>query len=304
MAEFSIQEAAFTGFRVVRERPWVLAIWAAFALVMSVVFTASLVKVAGPDIMRLQQFGALGDRDPAAAMEVLGKLLPLYLLLTPVALVFYGVVYAAMNRAVLCPHDKKLGYLGLGGDELRQIGLMLILALLAIGAYLVFLIVIVLVGLLVQAVAHSGPQSIVLIAVPGFFVVFGFLAVRMSLASALTFQTRRVNVFGSWVLTRGRFWPLFGTYLMTLALSGVVLFLTYLVILAAAAVVTGGNMFALMAAPDMSSTGAYFTAPHLVQLVLGAGVSALIWPIVLTPPAAIYRRLTAGHAEPVRQVLT
>ena len=300
MTNFSIQETAFTGFRVVREHPRALAIWAAFALVTSLAFNGILVGVAGPDVMRLQQLSVTEIHDPAVVTRAVSGVLPAYALLTPLVLIYYAVLYAAMNRAVLRPGEKKLGYLGFGGDELRQIGLMVMLGLCALGVYFALVVVVVLLGALLSVSAHLHPASIVLIAIPGVLIAFVCLAVRMSLASALTFQTGRVNVFGSWSLTRGHFWPLLGVYLLTFALSAVVVFLTYLVILAVVAVVTGGNMFAVMGPTDMRSPGAYFTIPQLVQLVLGAGVSALIWPIMLTPAAAICRHLLAEQAEPIR----
>ncbi len=296
MTGLSIQDTAFTGFRLVRENPRVLAFWALFALVTSLAFTAVLIVVAGPSIMRLQQLGAMELHDPAVAMKAITGLLPIYALLAPLGLLYYAIVYAAMNRAVFRPDDNRFGYLRCGGDELRQLGLMVALFVCALGAYLAFVVVAIILGVVLDMVAHLGPQAFTLIAIPALFVVFGYLAIRMSLASALTFQSGRVNVFGSWSLTRGRFWPISGIYLMTIALSAVVLFLTYLVTLAVIAVATGGHMFALLTPPDMSAPSAYFTVPQVVQLILGGGVSALIWPIVLTPPAAICRQLLAERS--------
>lgn len=54
----------------------------------------------------------------------------------------------------------------------------------------------------------------VLVSALGVFVFLIWLAVRLSLASPLTFDTRRVRVFGSFALTRGRFWSLLGAYLL------------------------------------------------------------------------------------------
>jgi hypothetical protein len=62
--------------------------------------------------------------------------------------------------------------------------------------------------------------------------------------------------------------------------------------LAVVAVTTGGNLPAAFAPSDLRSLGAYFTIAQLLQLVLGAGVSALLWPVILTPPAAILRQIT------------
>jgi hypothetical protein len=73
------------------------------------------------------------------------------------------------------------------------------------------------------------------------------------------------------------------------------LILTNLVILGIVAAATGGNLLAALAPPDMQSLGAYFTVARSLQFILGAGVSALMWPVVLTPPAAILRQISLGE---------
>ena len=156
--------------------------------------------------------------------------------------------------------------------------------------YIGMAIVAIVIGVVLDLTVHVDPTVIGVFAVLAIGGVFCFLSVRFSLAPALTFHTRRVNLFGSWALTRGRFWPIAGTYLLTFALTIVVLMLTYLVTIATVAVITG-NLSAVMAPSDMSSLRAFFTAPHIVQIILDAGVSALVWPVTLTPPAAIYLAL-------------
>ena len=118
-----------------------------------------------------------------------------------------------------------------------------------------------------------------------------YVAVRLSLAPALTFESRRINLLGSWALTRGRFWPLLGAYVLTVALVAMVWILSQLVVLALGVVLSGGDMQAATLQPDMSSLRAYFTPYRMIQTVLSAGVSALVWPVLFTPPVAIYRSL-------------
>ncbi|MEI9891311.1 MAG: hypothetical protein WDN45_12940 [Caulobacteraceae bacterium] len=67
--------------------------------------------------------------------------------------------------------------------------------------------------------------------------IYGF--VRLSLASPLTFDTRKVDLFGSWALTRGRFWKMLGTYLLVVGLALVIGLLVMIITIAVAAVLGG-----------------------------------------------------------------
>ena len=42
---------------------------------------------------------------------------------------------------------------------------------------------------------------------------------------------------------------------------------------------------------------AFVSPPRLIQTILGAMLMALIWPVFLTPPAAIYRSLAPPPPE-------
>jgi hypothetical protein len=304
MRGFSATEAAFTGFRIVRERPRAVLVWGLIQIVIGLVFGAVMVVTAGPTVMAAQAQG-LATKDPAQAVAMLRQLLPMYAMLMVFALIFYPIVYAAMSRAVLRPQDEGFAYLRLGADELRQLGLMLWILLVAFVAYVASILVLVVVFLATGfAGAASGGKvgagALVgglagILALLAFIALWIFIAVRLSLASPLTFATGRVNLFGSWTLTRGRFWPILGTYLLTLALAAVVYMLGYAIIAACVAVAGGGiGGLATLFRPDLSSLAAFLQPARLAQVVLSGLLTALIWPVILTPPAAIYRSL----AEP------
>jgi len=296
MAEFSMQDAAFTGFRVVREHPKALAFWALAALAASLVFGTVFVSMAGPALTTLQAINSQPSRDPTQVLALFGQLAPAYGLFFGAAIAFNSFLYAAMNRAVFRPTDDRFGYFRAGADELRQFGLQLLAFVMFVGVYLVLMVVMVLLAILFALASKAAAGIGVALGVAAVLCALVFLAVRFSLASALTFDGGRVNLFGSWTLTRGRFWPLFGTYLLAFALAVVVYMLSLLVIFAAAAMVSGGNPMTTMFNADMTSLAAYFSPTRIVQMVLGAGVSALIWPLMLTPAAAIYRCLVPAAA--------
>lgn len=296
MADFSIQDVAFTGFGVVRQHPRALLAWWLYALVFALLLGLVIVGLAGPDFAKLVAVGAQRPSDPALVLGLMSRLAPAYLAMLVLALASNAILAAAMNRAVLRPDDDRFGYLRVGADELRQLGLVLLTFLVFMGVYFGVAIVVGVIGGLVMAVTKASPALLLILLFLCLMGVLVFLAVRLSLASALTFDTRRINLFGSWSLTRGRSWRLFGTYLLVFALVMVVYVLSLLLIFAVGAILNGGDPAALWKSPDTFSLKSYFTAPRLVQTVLNAGLSALIWPLVFTPPVAIYRTLSPASA--------
>ena len=243
VADFSIQDAAFSGFGVVREHRSYVFIWAGLALIVSLVLTAATIIIAGPAMTNLQALSASGIRDPATVLPLLGRLVPLYLVMTPASLVFYGVLCAAMNRAILRPADIRFAYLALGADEFRQIALLLLGFVLFAGVYILLVIGLVIAAVLLNSVAHAPPALLGFIAVVAAFTAMIWLAVRLSLASALTFREAvGCRCSSSWALTKGRFWSILGTYVSSSrARGGNRTLLTWLVILAIMAVANGGQ---------------------------------------------------------------
>src|SRR5215469_9577104 len=142
MANFSATDVAFSGIRFVRERPRAVAIWAGAQLIISLVLGAAVVAVMGPSLVLLRGLGRQPQTDPTQALAVLGSVMPLLALALPVGLIINGVVYSTVDRAALRPNDEGMGYIRFGGDELRQILLMLLWFVVIIGAEVCGLLVI------------------------------------------------------------------------------------------------------------------------------------------------------------------
>jgi hypothetical protein len=92
-----------------------------------------------------------------------------------------------------------------------------------------------------------------------------------------------------------------GAYALALSLGAVAYLLCALVIAALGAVLNGGDLVSTMTRPDMTTIRTYFTPFRVAETVLSGMVSALVLPVWLTPPSAIYRHvapsgLAAGAA--------
>jgi len=127
-------------------------------------------------------------------------------------------VFTATQRAVLRPTERGFAFLRVGMDELRMIGVGMILAIgLSIGMFVALLALAIVVGIvfaITMAATGSPVIGIALFAI-AYFVLLGamiYAHVRFSLAFPLTFMRREFAIGEAWRLTKGRFWTLFGAY--------------------------------------------------------------------------------------------
>jgi hypothetical protein len=300
MQQFSVTDAALAGFRMVREHPKTVAIWGVLLMVLSGLSTILLIAVGGP------QLQAFGEMDPSSAADlkemaaVMAPMAPIILLSGALNLVISAVMITGVTRMILRPWDSATAYLRLSVEELRQgVALFLYsLLILAIyfGAVFVGAVVIGTVG------AASGGQGVlvglaVLIVVPAIFGITLYAVVRFSFAGVLTFAEGRVTIMDSLPLTKHRFWPLFGAYLLAFVLF-LVVYAAILVLGTATAAIFGGLTGAgAVFQSDVSSLAAFLTPVGVIRLVIIGALSVLTMLILFAPAPEIYRQLKADKLD-------
>jgi hypothetical protein len=293
MADFAATDVAFTGIRFVREHPRTLAIWAGIQIIISLAFGVLFVGLMGPYMAQLQAMNHPGDKpDPAQVLSAIGHLAPLYAVFLMFSLLFSAMLHATMARAVLRPDEERLGYIRFGLDEARQLLLILLWVVLIAAAYAVVIAAAIAAGLALAATPRAfHPMFVVL----GCLLVAGaaiYLVLRLCLASPLTFESRQVNLFGSWSLTRGHVWKMLGAFLLVLGLGVVIMLLVMVITVAVAGVLGGLGAMASLFRPDVTSVGAYFVPARLAVNLIWALATPLFWALFFMPVSEIYRQLT------------
>ena len=282
MTKSSLNDAAFEGFRITRENPLAVAMWAVIVLIGSAITTAAIDSTgAVPAVMAVLKTSPPNFNQ---LNQVSLKFLPAIRVVLPVALIMGALIQSAVNRAVLRPSNSAFGYLRLSLDEIRTLFVRVGVSLIIAAIYMICIILIaVLAGLLGAFGALIG-----LIAFFAMLALITVIAVRLSLSVSASFAEKRFAFDLSWALTKGRFWPLFGIYVITIILWGVVLVLGQ-VIAAAVAAALGG--------PPGTSMADMLKPAGLVTLALTSIVQTMADVILFGASAGIYRALTADKAE-------
>ncbi|EGF90327.1 putative membrane protein [Asticcacaulis biprosthecium C19] len=300
-------EFAFEGFRILRKRPWAVAAWGVVFLLANLIGFGSFVPLALPALIQL--FNSSGSApDPAVIASLIAGLILPYIVLFIVMILAGAVVSCAVFRAALTDEKPGFGYLRLGGDEFRLILVHIIFSLMFVGFYLVCAIV---GGILTFAFSQIDEDlaglGVGLTILLGLGVMI-WLMVRLSLFSVQSFDEKRINLFGSWKLTKGKAWTLFGGYLLAGILAVVVETIVMTVVWFVMAIVMFANMGAWQsignsATPDLTAI-LWVVGPMLAGYI--AVFSLVAWPIMTAilvgAPAAAYRALSDRHPNTVEKI--
>lgn len=301
MSKFSASDAAFVGFRLVREHPRAVAVWAVLMTVLSLMTSTLTIQLAGPQLTEFMALSADNSAAPEEMLRIMGGLAPLMVFSLLYSLALYAVILAAVNRIVLRPDDSRSAFLRFGADELRQTGTLILVNLIFLAVYILgILISAVLIG--IGVAAGGGPIAGLtgLVSFVGVACLLIFVAVRLSFASTLTFDTGRIAIRASWAMTKGHVGALLGAYVLAIVMA-VIVYLLVMTIVAAVGVIASGGITGLggLFEPDMSSLETFFTPIGITRALFAGVISVLTSLIVFSPAPEIYRILKAGGVEPV-----
>jgi hypothetical protein len=292
MSGFSPAEAALEGFRLTRENPRAFGAWVGASYFVSVVVAICTVFLPADVRHGLETISAKETPTAAQLLDALILVAPILIL----GLTIQCVMAAAVYRLIFRHEDTRFGYLRLGADELRLIGLTIIYFGLAMALMLGLTIGAAIITSL-AAMAGTGAAALVGMAVSLFSAgILVFVLVRLSLAPVATFAERRLAIFESWTLTRGQFWRLLGAYGMALACIAAIGFLLIVVFTAVAGVAvmsTGGQLADVAAAftADETSLRSYLRVGVIAYMLVSSIFSALYNAVIAAPAAIAYQHL-------------
>lgn len=294
MSAFSIIPAALTGFRLTREQPRALLLWAGVALTVSFVDAAVTIATGAQGaVNRIQAMAGSGAPDLAAIVALIPRLAPALAISTLLGLGLGAVLLASVFRAELGPESgaERRVRVGLGPDEARMA---LVLAALFGVQLVVAFGVAVLLGLLMAAGGGGSLPALAALSQLAVLAVTGLLMVRLALAPPMALAEPGVRLAEAWRRTRGRFWPLLGALVMAAALAMLVTALanfTFTMLAGAVLVAAGQGIGALKTAflPSRDGWGALLAPGVIAYRAFGAVAVALVLPILAGPVAAAYK---------------
>lgn len=208
----------------------------------------------------------------------------------PVSMLVSAILMAAISRAVLSSGTGSFGNIRLGMDELRVFVVTLVICILtAIVATIVFVLAAVIGGFAIAAMEGWGGLVMALaLLAAGAFVIW--LSVRWSLAVPITVAEKRFAIFDSFNLTKGRFWPLLGMALIAGVMACVIALLASVVTMPLS-MMGGMSMFGNMGEDPVEMMRNFDpTSPWmLASAVVNAIVYALTVAVVYAPFTAAYK---------------
>lgn len=294
MARLSPTSIAAEGFRLMRDYPVAVGVWAGVIAVAAAVAIGLIAATVGfaalsnfPALMQAAQTDA--EPDPAMVLSMLSGFFVMLAIVIVITVVVEAVLVTAVKRAVLRPDEPSTFFMRLGMDEVRTFAVVLVRAMMVWALCVVVFALALLLGRLI----HPAVGVLLgLAALPG----LAYVWVKLSLAVSQSFAERRFVLFGSWTLLRGQFWPVLGAYVLAL-----IFYFIISIVISTIAGIAGGNAFttAIMQDPenvDFSALGSVLGVTMMVNVVASLITKVFELPVLGAPPAAAYRDLTDSDA--------
>ncbi|UYY57494.1 hypothetical protein [Sphingomonas sp. S2-65] len=290
------------GFDLMRRRPGAVLCWGALSAVGGAVLNYAQLRVIGaaePGLAAQWAAGGFGAGGFAASV-LFGFL----------SLALSTILSAAAFRAVLWPEDRGLASLRLSMDEVRMIGLTLILYVLSLVFGLIGGLGIVFLGSLAGLLSGGNAgvaTALTFAAGVGLMCLIVFVLVRLSVVYPLVLVRRRISLDAAWDLTRGHFWSLLGAYVLIALMTMLVLTLAVVPLVALGlqsgeAIGRGGRwmtMFQPMGLPGVSPTPVQVVAMLVVGTVIASVILAMWSGGVASAAKDLLARRVPAQDEPL-----
>jgi hypothetical protein len=302
VAGFSAGQAIGSGFRLIGREPKTMLIWiVAYAVWVGAIY--ALMFGAMPELLGYYQEMARagtegGEPDPSQAMAMVSKMFAVMPILLILALVGYSIMLGAVYRATLHPEDRKFGYLRFGRGELWLMLTLLVWSILIGFIYIVASIAVTVVGGVIGVALAGGAQgdpaavaAPILIGMGLCWLFMIWIMLRLSLALPMSHDQQRFVIFDSWKVTRGQSLKMFGVGVALVVLVFVIELVLVSVIAGVALAGAGGLEAFVTAQTDVLARSLMVWFP--VFVLVAAVFSVLLFTIMATPIADIYRQLTA-----------
>lgn len=293
---FSPGDAAFEGFRLMRRNPLALVVWSAIYAVYTLGSLFAMGGMMGGLQAWVEQLEALEagpePTSPAALMPIMESYFTAMahmVWLIPVSMLITALLSAAVARGVVTPQAKAFGYVRLGMDELRVFVVSLVIGILmGIIAIVAFLAAIIVGGLAVRALEGWG-GLVMFLTICAAIAFIIWLAVRWSLAVPITVAEKRIAIFDSFGMTKGRFWPLLGMAVIA-GIMGIVVSFLGGIIMFPLNMMAGIGMWGMSDDPTAVFEAFSINNPWMVATqVVNAVMCALTVGVIQAPFAAAYK---------------
>jgi len=272
--------------------------WGLVMLIGNGLAMYAFMQIAGDSLAQMQAMATHPTSDPAQLMAVYQRVLPGYAVLIPVTAFINAIISCAIFRVSVRDEAPGFGGILFGADELRQIGVIILWWLAYIGLTLACGLII---GLLVAVMGIASSTFIAIGMIVGMIVAFAVIAIfilRLSLCGVQTFDKKKINLFGSWALTKPKWGTLLGGYLIAVVMALLVYGLCMAIFAFIIAVVNGGSVAALspLSGPQAMGADLFSTPVGLAYVVVFYGiVQPLMIAITVGATAAAYKQLTGTN---------